>query len=95
MTDEEWDAYVRTHDSKAGISEARRVLAKEAKMLHTAWEMDKFSRPAGRERRRSLGQGLRELRMARYADLHARAILLDDPPLAKEIHTGMLEEVRS
>jgi transcriptional regulator with XRE-family HTH domain len=92
MTSEEWDDYVRAHDTKDGLTETWKEIHDEARMLHAAWAMEKWQRPQERERRRKLAQGLRELRMGRYADLQARAMLLHAQALVDEIFAAMKEE---
>src|SRR5918994_991333 len=52
---------------------------------HAALSADRWQRPQERERRRKLAQGLRELRMGRYANLQARAMLLHAQVLVDEI----------
>jgi hypothetical protein len=92
MTSEEWDDYVRAHDTKDGLTETWKEIHDEARMLHAAWATEKWQRPQERERRRKLAQGLRELRMGRYADLQARAMLLHAQALVDEIFAAMKEE---
>jgi hypothetical protein len=77
------------------LGETWKEIYEESGMLHAALSADKWQRPQERERRRKLAQGLRELRMGRYANLQARAMLLHAPALVDEIFAAMSEEANA
>jgi hypothetical protein len=60
-------------------------LTEEAKMLHAAYDADRWQRPEGRERRIELFRSLREMRAYRLADLAAAAKLRKADELFREV----------
>ena len=95
MDSETWDDYLRAHDTVEELGETWKEIYDESGMLHAALSADKWQRPQERERRRKLAQGLRELRMGRYANLQARAMLLHAQALVDEIFAAMSEEANA
>jgi transcriptional regulator with XRE-family HTH domain len=95
MDSETWDDYLRAHDTVEELGETWKEIYDESGMLHAALRADKWQRPQERERRRKLAQGLRELRMGRYANLQARAMLLHAQALVDEIFAAMSEEANA
>lgn len=95
MDSEMWDDYLRAHDTVEELGETWKEIYDESGMLHAALSADKWQRPQERERRRKLAQGLRELRMGRYANLQARAMLLHAQALVDEIFAAMSEEAKA
>ena len=95
MDSETWDDYLRAHDTVEELGETWKEIYDESGMLHAALSADKWQRPQEQERRRKLAQGLRELRMGRYANLQARAMLLHDQALVDEIFAAMSEEANA
>src|SRR5215211_4541532 len=85
MDGETWDDYLRAHDTIEELGETWKEIYDESGMLQAALSADKWQRPQERERRRKLAQGLRELRMGRYANLQAQAMLLHAQALVDEI----------
>ena len=95
MDSETWDDYLRAHDTVEELGETWKEIYDESGMLHAALSADKWQRPQERERRRKLAQGLRELRMGRYANLQARAMLLHAQALVDDIFAAMREEANA
>ena len=95
MDGETWDDYLRAHDTIEELGETWKEIYDESGMLHAALSADKWQRPQERERRRKLAQGLRELRMGRYANLQAQAMLLHAQALVDEIFAAMSEEANA
>jgi transcriptional regulator with XRE-family HTH domain len=95
MTAEEWDAHIRELSSATDIAREFRALFEESKMLHAALSADKVRRPGGRERRRNLGRGLREVRIRRMSDLQAAATVRRAESLVNRIHEELLKETHS
>ena len=92
MTAEEWDDYLRTHDTVEELGETWKELSDESGMLHAALKAHKWQRPQDRGRRQTLSRGLRDLRMRRFADLYASAKPLHARDLVDEIFEAMREE---
>jgi|SRR5919112_2448265 transcriptional regulator with XRE-family HTH domain len=96
MDSEAWDDYLRAHDTVEELGETWKEIYDESRMLHAALSADKWQRPHDRGRRQSLGRGLRDLRMRRYADLQASAMLLHaEEKLVNEIFAAMREEANA
>jgi transcriptional regulator with XRE-family HTH domain len=92
MTAEEWDDYVRAHDTVEGVTETWKEIYNESRMLHAAISAHKWQRPQDRGRRQSLGRGLRDLRMHRYGNLQTTAMMLHARDLVDEIFAEMKRE---
>jgi transcriptional regulator with XRE-family HTH domain len=95
MTAEGWDDYLRAHDTVEELGETWQEICDESRMLHDALSEHKRQRPQDRGRRQSLGRGLRDLRMRRYADLYASAKPLHARDLVDEIFEAMREEANA
>ena len=95
MDGETWDDYLRAHDTGEELGETWKEISDESRMLHAALSAHKWQHPQDRGRRQTLGRGLRDLRMRRYADLHASAMLLHAEALVGEIFAAMREEANA
>jgi transcriptional regulator with XRE-family HTH domain len=84
MDSETWDDYLRAHDTVEELGKTWKEIYVESRRLHDALREHKRQRPQDHGRRQTLGRGLRDLRMHRYADLHALAMLLNDEDEAAE-----------
>jgi transcriptional regulator with XRE-family HTH domain len=95
MDGETWDDYLRAHDTVEELGETWKEISDESRMLHAALSAHKWQRPQDQDRRQTLGRGLRDLRMRRYADLNASAMLLHAEALVDEIFAAMREEANA
>jgi transcriptional regulator with XRE-family HTH domain len=85
MSDEEWIDHVRALESVDELAEEFRALTEEAKMLHAAYDADRWQRPEGRERRIELFRSLREIRAFRLGYLAAAAKEREDDELVRKL----------
>ncbi|MDQ5827012.1 MAG: helix-turn-helix transcriptional regulator [Chloroflexota bacterium] len=93
MSDEEWARRLSGLATREELAEAWKRLQDEAGILHDALRLDKWSSaPSGARRRRELNQGLRDIRIHRFADLAAEASLLRAQELVDDIFAAMKEE---
>jgi transcriptional regulator with XRE-family HTH domain len=95
MDGETWDDYLRAHDTVEELGETWKEISGESRELHAALSAHKRERPQERGRRQTLGRGLRDLRMRRYADLLRSAMLLHAEGSVNEIFAAMREEANA
>jgi transcriptional regulator with XRE-family HTH domain len=95
MDGETWDDYLRAHDTVEELGETWKEISDESRRLHAALRAHKRQRPQDQGRRQTLGRGLKDLRMHRYADLNASAMLLHAEALVDEIFSAMREEANA
>jgi transcriptional regulator with XRE-family HTH domain len=93
MSDEAWTTRLSGLATQEELAEAWNDLQDEAAMLRDALRLDKWSSASsGLRHRRELSQGLRDIRIHRFADLAAEASLLRAQELVDEIFAAMREE---
>jgi transcriptional regulator with XRE-family HTH domain len=92
MNAEEWDEHVRAHDTPEGVAETWKKIHDESRMLHGMYSAHKWQHPEDRAKRQNLARGLKSVRMRRYGDLQAVAMLLRAEALVNEIFAEMEKE---